>query len=69
MCRRGCTGPTRVHAQMQVRESQEKGIFVVGLSTFVVKGVADLMKVLKKGQKARKGARCGIKVHRRARVL
>ena len=41
---------------MQIREHQEKGIFVPGLSTYVVKAPADLLKVLRKGQKSRKGS-------------
>jgi hypothetical protein len=47
---------------MQVREHPEKGIFVMGLSTYVVKGAQDLMKVLKKGQKSRKGT-CARRLH------
>ncbi len=41
-------------SKMEVKESKDQGVFVKDLSTFVVKGVPDLLKVLRAGQKARK---------------
>lgn len=40
--------------RMEVRENPETGVFVEHLSTYVVKSVPDMLKVLKRGQKARK---------------
>jgi len=40
--------------KMSVKESKDKGVFVKDLSTYVVKSVDDLLKVLKKGQKSRR---------------
>jgi hypothetical protein len=40
--------------KMEVKESKEQGVFIKDLSTFVVKSVPDLLKVLRAGQKARK---------------
>jgi kinesin family protein 3/17 len=40
-------------AKMEVKESKDKGIFVKDLSTYVVKNVAEISKVLRKGQKSR----------------
>ena len=38
---------------MEVKESKDKGIFVKDLSTYVVKNVAEISKVMRKGQKSR----------------
>jgi hypothetical protein len=40
--------------RMEVRENPETGVFVEHLSTYVVKSVPDMLKVLKRGQKSRK---------------
>lgn len=40
--------------KMEVKEHKEKGVYVKDLTTYVVKSVPDMLKVLKVGQKARK---------------
>ncbi len=44
---------TETRPRMEVKESKDKGIFVKDLSTYVVKNVAEVLKVLRKGQKSR----------------
>lgn len=39
--------------KMEVKESKDRGVFIKDLSTFNVKSVDDLLKVLKVGQKQR----------------